>query len=91
MIDLTTLQRYDIEEMSGNPFASYRCITEDDDGDYVRLEDVKKLISEHEANAAVRTVNAERMRQYRAAETPEQAAERRRKNAERMRARRAAK
>lgn len=41
---LSTLQRYDIEEMSGNPFASYRCINEDEYGDYLRREDVIRLL-----------------------------------------------
>ena len=41
---LAQLQRYDIEEMSGNPFASYRCINEADDGDYLRREDVIRLM-----------------------------------------------
>lgn len=41
---LAQLQRYDIEEMSGNPFASYRCINEDECGDYLRREDVIRLL-----------------------------------------------
>ncbi|UVX30821.1 hypothetical protein S8a_00002 [Klebsiella phage VLCpiS8a] len=91
MIDLSKLTRYDIKEMSGNPFESYRCIEEDEDGDYVRVEDVQALVDAHNANSKARQSNTERMRKVRAAETTEQANERRRKNAERMRAKRAGK
>lgn len=52
---------------------------------------LQNLCDQITAGLKAPSANAERMRQYRAAETPEQAAERRRKNAERMRARRAAK
>lgn len=41
---LAQLQRYDIEEKSGNPFASYRCIEEDEFGDYLKREDVIRLL-----------------------------------------------
>lgn len=37
-------QRYDIAEKSGNPWESYRCIEEDSDGDYLRREDVIRLL-----------------------------------------------
>lgn len=38
-----TVERYDIEEMSNIPFASYRCITEVDEGGYVLYDDYQKL------------------------------------------------
>lgn len=38
-----TVERYDIEETSKNPFASYRCIIEVDEGDYVLYDDYQKL------------------------------------------------
>lgn len=44
LAEVEELQRYDIEEMSGDPWRSYRCIGEDDDGDYVRLEDVLRVL-----------------------------------------------
>lgn len=37
------VQRYDIEEMSGNPWESHRCIEENDEGDYVKYEDYKAI------------------------------------------------
>lgn len=42
--ELDKLQRYDIVEKSGNPWESYRCIEEDGDGDYLRREDVIRLL-----------------------------------------------
>lgn len=37
------VQRYELEEMSRNPFESYRCMEENEDGDYVKYEDYEKL------------------------------------------------
>lgn len=39
-IEIDLLERYDICEMSRNPFDSYRCIEVDPDGDYVKFQDV---------------------------------------------------
>ena len=38
-------QHYDIEEMSRNPFESYRCIEEVEEGDYVRFDDVLAMLA----------------------------------------------
>ncbi|HEC2583962.1 TPA: hypothetical protein R2K58_000478 [Raoultella ornithinolytica] len=38
-------KRYDIEEMSRNPFESYRCIEEVGEGDYVRFDDVLAMLT----------------------------------------------
>ena len=32
------VQRYELEEMSRNPFESYRCLEENDEGDWVKYE-----------------------------------------------------
>lgn len=40
------VQRYDIEEMSGNPWESYRCIEENEEGDYVKYDDYMALKAE---------------------------------------------
>lgn len=37
--------RYDIHEMSRNPFESYRCIEPDADGDYLRRDDVIEALA----------------------------------------------
>lgn len=37
------VQRYELEEMSRNPFESYRCLEENDEGDWVKYEDYAKL------------------------------------------------
>ena len=33
------VQRYELEEMSRNLFESYRCLEENDEGDWVKYED----------------------------------------------------
>lgn len=43
------VQRYDIEELSRNPFESYRCIGEVDDGEYVKYSDYEDLMLIHMA------------------------------------------
>lgn len=37
------VQRYELEEMSRNPFESYRCLEENDEGDWVKYEDYERL------------------------------------------------
>lgn len=37
------VQRYELEEMSRNPFESYRCLEDNEEGDWVKYEDYKKL------------------------------------------------
>lgn len=37
------VQRYELEEMSRNPFESYRCLEENDEGDWVKYEDYAAL------------------------------------------------
>lgn len=44
LAEVEKLQRYDIEETSGDPWRSHRCIEEDEEGDYVRLEDVLRVL-----------------------------------------------
>lgn len=37
---IETVQLHDIAELSRNPYESYRCIEEDDYGDYVKIDDI---------------------------------------------------
>lgn len=42
------VQRYELEEMSRNPFESYRCLEDNEEGDWVKYEDyaaLEKLVS----------------------------------------------
>ena len=39
-------KRYDIEEMSRNPYESYRCIQEDEDGEYLNMKEVIESLKE---------------------------------------------
>lgn len=38
--------RYDIAEMSGDPWQSYRCIEPDDDGEYIRLDEILSALND---------------------------------------------
>lgn len=38
-------ERYDIEELSCNPYESYRCIEPDDDGDYLKRYEVIEALN----------------------------------------------
>lgn len=38
--------RYDIAEMSRNPFESYRCIEQDDDGEYIRRDEMLSALDD---------------------------------------------
>ncbi|ANT45371.1 putative single-stranded DNA binding protein [Pectobacterium phage PP90] len=40
---INKVQRYELTEMSFNPYESYRCMEEDEQGDFVRFEDYDKL------------------------------------------------
>lgn len=37
------VQRYELEEMSRNPFESYRCLEDNEEGDWVKYEDYAEL------------------------------------------------
>lgn len=45
-IEVELPQRYDIQEMSSNPWDSYRCIEEVEGGDYVHVEDIISTIEQ---------------------------------------------
>ena len=40
------VQRYELEEMSRNPFESYRCLEENEEGEWVKYEDYERLKQE---------------------------------------------
>lgn len=40
------VQRYELEEMSRNPFESYRCLEDNEEGDWVKYEDYERLKQE---------------------------------------------
>ncbi|MGK8935280.1 hypothetical protein ACRS85_21635 [Pluralibacter gergoviae] len=45
VITVSLPQRYELEEMSNNPFESYRCLEPDSYGDYVRVDDVVDVLA----------------------------------------------